>query len=137
MKKLIAVVPSVWLNALTLVCLLIASSATTRSSRWTDELRQQIAEVALVADQANLLGHAQRGLEQAVGNGLGHGIGNADPEVEAAPGLALAAHRRLQFGTERKDLVGVAQRGAPFGREFHAAPALLEQAGSPAPPRAA
>ena len=46
------------------------------------QLAQQVGELALVADQAHVGGRGQRRLQQPVGDRLGHGVGQADAEVE-------------------------------------------------------
>ena len=92
------------------------------------QLRQQLAMLALDADQPHRLRQFERRREQPAGHRLGHRIGHADAEFEhRLAGDALFAQFGFELVAQAEDLVGITQCHAAGLGEFELAPALAEQ----------
>ena len=91
------------------------------------QLRQQIRELALAANQPHRLCHRQGGLQQAVGDRLGHRVGHAHRKVQHPATPTRLGERGFQLGTQGKNLVGIAQCQSPVFGQLKLAPPLAKK----------
>ena len=99
--------PSRWLKPRTLTSAGIGRSAMTMSMRWTASSASSVASAPSRHTSRTRSGRWSAGSTIAVGDRLGHRVGDADPE-RRRPLRRLVAHRVLQRVAEREDLVRVA-----------------------------
>ena len=92
------------------------------------QLRHEVVELALDADQPHRFVQVQRRFQQAVGHCLGERVFDADAELaDLRAASAARAQRLFQFLAQGEDVVGVAQGHAPVVGEFQLAPGLAEE----------
>src|SRR3989344_1409997 len=105
-KKLIPLVPSGWLNALTPIFLETGSSASTRSS---------------------LFRHAQGGFQKVIGHGLRDRVCNPHAKFQRFGVAAGEADRFFQLVPQRKNLLRVTQGDTTLAGELQPTPPLAKE----------
>ena len=91
------------------------------------QLGQQAVELPFLADHLEGLIPLQGGLQQMAGHHLGHGIRNADPQLQRPARTARLPHDLIQLRPQVEDVLGITEGQLPGIGQLQAASTFVEQ----------